>query len=62
MENPPIETKGLVQQSKSGTVRITVGANNRIWQVTYYKNMVKQDIRGTMEEVIAHINSLPTTK
>jgi hypothetical protein len=58
-----VDLPRLVRQSYFGTVRLTIGCMDRMCQVTYYNDKrEKQDIRGTSQEVAAHINSLPNNK
>jgi hypothetical protein len=60
---PAVDLPRLVRQSYFGTVRLTIGCMDQICQVTYYNDKrEKQDIRGTSQEVAAHINSLPNAK
>ena len=59
---PAVDLLRLVRQSYFGTVRLTIGCMDRMCQVTYYNDKrEKQDIRGTSQEVAAHINSLPNS-
>ena len=59
---PAVDLPRLVRQSYFGTVRLTIGCMDRMCQVTYYNDKrEKQDIRGTPQEVAAHINSLPNS-
>jgi hypothetical protein len=60
---PAVDLPRLVRQSYFGTVRLTIGCMDRMCQVTYYNDKrEKQDIRGTSQEVAAHINSLPISQ
>lgn len=54
-----IDMARLAKQSVYGTVRVTIGCNQRSWQVTYYDDQhEKHDIRGCCKQIADHINHL----
>ena len=59
--NKKIDVDKLIKQSYFGTVRLTIGCMNRVSQVTYFNGTEKCDIRGSIEDIVNHINSLPKT-